>query len=145
MVPIGATQRDDRWVISDFNAKWSTNMPLILELPISPMVTSKTDTDEAVGFQLSRAIGALIAPNDRNGTWWSYRLTQALSTLTPIATDWTESEKLGSSWGVLPAAIESLNAEQRYLLALAQQEIYLSNIDSKETAANRLKSLLKVG
>jgi hypothetical protein len=100
--------------------------------------------DEQVMLQISRSIGAIISPDQKDGTWWSYRYIQAMNSNTPVVTDWTESQNLSADWSVLASAIDSMSEEKRDLLATAQREIYSASIKGKKASSNALESILGV-
>lgn len=137
--------RVEKWVADNTKAKWTLAITKTLAQPVFNAKLSKNSTDEEVFQQLKRALGVLIAPDYRDGTWWTYRLVQALKTNTPIVTEWKESGNIGTPWDMLAASVESLNSQQRHLLSLAQLDVYVANIDNKTSALQKLEELLKIG
>ena len=136
-------KRIDKWSVDIYN-EWSTKAIKTLSLPTVPMKWGRGTSDNDVLDQISRSIGAIITTDKRNGTWWSYRYAQALNSNTPIATDWTVSQRLGEPWAVLASAIDTMSQEKRDLIALAQKEIYKLAIDDQKVSLNKLESILRI-
>jgi hypothetical protein len=136
------TDRRPKWVIDNLSTPWAKNTMATLSLPNSLMKWNKGWTDAQVLEQISRSIGAVIAPDKRDGTYWSYRYAQAMSTNTPVVTDWVESHALGDAWNILATNIDTMSQDKRNLIATAQREIYLANIPSKQNAVDTLQQLI---
>jgi hypothetical protein len=100
--------------------------------------------DEQVFLQIGRSIGAIISPEQKDGTWWSYRYIQALNSNTPVVTEWKESQSIGLEWAMLASSIDSLPQESRNLLAMVQRDIYLSSIKDKKESLKNLENILGV-
>jgi hypothetical protein len=130
-----------KWVADDYKATWTKKVAKTLSLPVLPMKYSRGEDDVLVGTKIARSIGALITPQ-RDGTWWSSRYAQSIDLGVPVATDWKESQRIGSSWSVLPASIEHMDAEARRRLATAQRNEYLQAIGNRETARKNLEATL---
>ena len=86
----------------------------------------------------------MISPSRNEGTWWSYRYVQAINSLTPVFTDWQESQSIGPEWGLLAQTIESMSEEKRNLVAMAQRESYIAAIPTKDKSKLMLEKALKV-
>jgi hypothetical protein len=108
------------------------------------MKWSKGWGDEQILAQISRSIGAIIGPDQKDGTWWSYKYVQAMNSNTPVVTDWQESQNLGFEWAMLAPTIESMPAQNRSLLATAQREIYLASVGGKSVSKSKLENILGV-
>lgn len=144
----GGTLENDRankWVVDSQSSPWFKSTVPHLTLPNSPMKWNKGWTDEQVFEQISRSIGAIICPDKKDGTSWSYRYIQAMNSNTPIVTDWLESQRTGSAWSLLASSIEEMTQPKRDLIALAQKESYLANIPTKEASLNQLEQILGIG
>lgn len=139
------SEKSKKWVIDNSKTKWAKAIVKTLGLPVMDMKPTKSANDSEVYAQIARSTAVLLSPDQREGTWWSYRIVQALTAQTPIATDWQESCALGESWDILASSIESMSAQQRYLLSLAQLDVYTANIDSKTTATQKLETILRIG
>lgn len=137
-------EKADKWSVDSYSSKWTKSVVSTISLPHSPMKWSKAWDDGQVISQISRSIGAIISPDQKDGTWWNYRYIQAMNSETPVVTDWKESRALGFEWSMLAPSMESMLEPSRKLLALAQKEIYLSAIDGKHKAKNKLESILGV-
>lgn len=133
----------NNWVTTESNSTWATALSRTIRHSISPIRSSKADTNEKISETISNSIGVLIAPQRRKGgTWWSFTYVQALNELIPIATEWRESSKIGKSWNVLASEIEDMTPMDRYLLATKQREDYLNSINSNTENSALLKTIL---
>lgn len=139
--PIDADRRP-KWVIDNLSTPWAKNTMATLSLPNSLMKWNKGWTDSQVLEQISRSIGAVISPDKKDGTYWSYRYVQAMNTNTPVVTDWSESGVIGDAWNILATNIDTMSQDKRDLIATAQREIYLANIPSKQKAVETLQQLI---
>jgi hypothetical protein len=142
-----ASDNEDRapkWVSDDMKSKWNKSVVTTLQYPCSPMKMTKGWTDYEVEDQIARSIGALIAPDKKQETWWTYRYVQAMNKTTPIATNWYESQDLGAAWAVLAASIESASEGKRRLIATAQRESYEVAIPDTIEATKILVSTLGI-
>lgn len=137
-------EKTDKWSVDSYSTNWAKSVVATIGLPHSPMKWSKSWDDGQIFLQIARSIGAIISPDKKDGTWWSYKYIQAMNSGTPVVTDWKESRALGFEWSMLAPSIESMPEPSRRLLALAQKEIYLSAIDGKQKAKNKLESILGV-
>lgn len=142
-IPNLPKHRAEKWSVDVYN-DWSERTIKTLSLPNVAMKWAKGIGDSEVMEQISRSIGAIIAPDKRDGTWWSYRYVQALNANTPIATDWVVSQRLGESWSLLASSIDTMSQSKRDLIAKAQKEIYLFTVGSEKTSLNRLQSILRI-
>jgi hypothetical protein len=138
-------ERVQKWVYDSSDSPWYKNQIQFLKLPTLPMKINRGSVDSDVLNQMSRSVGALISPDRRDGTGWTYRYIQALNTKTPIITDWKESGVLGDAWSVLAYSIEEMSQSRRDLVSLAQKESYLASIPDKKTALKNLESTLNIG
>lgn len=143
-----SSESDDRaqkWSYDTATTTWHKNIGQLLKLPLSPMKINRGSTDSDVMSQISRSIGVLISPDKRDGTWWSYRIIQALNSNTPVVTDWKESGVLGDAWSVLAYSIEEMSQSKRDLVAMAQRESYLVSIPTQKGALKILEETLGIG
>lgn len=133
----------DRWVTTEANGTWTSAIGRTIRHPIEPMRTSKAHTNQVISETISDSIGVLVAPQRRKGgTWWSFVYAQAMNELTPIATEWRESSRIGNSWNVLASEIEDMTAFDRYLLAAKQKEEYLNSINSNTQNSALFETIL---
>lgn len=139
--PATTTEKVDKWVADIPASNWTRKIEKTLAVPVVAMRPSKSASDVEIGHQISRSIGSLISPY-RDGTWWTYRYIQSLTLGVPVATDWKESQVIGSSWAVLPASIEHMSHAQRTELAWNQLDDYASSIPKRESAKNQLEDLI---
>jgi hypothetical protein len=133
-----------KWVIDNDKTKWSKSVIPSLSLPVSPMKWDKGWDGLMVYENIRKSWGALISPDNKDGTWWNYRYIQALNAGTPVITDWKESKFVGEVWSFLGSNLESVSLERRNLIALAQKESYLAYIPSKERAVYELIQTLNI-
>jgi hypothetical protein len=133
--------RNNTWALSSNNA-WAKSSVKSQKYPVMLMKPTKKSDDISVFSLISKSIGSLIPPNDRNsGTWWSHRYIQSLLAQTPIATEWRESSLLGESWSLLPYQIEDMSPATRLELAVDQKNLYLASIGSKKDVILQMKKL----
>jgi hypothetical protein len=135
--------RADKWCVDIYN-EWSNKTIKTLSLPSVAMRWGRGVSDNEVLDQISRSIGAIITTDKRDGSWWSYRYVQALNSNTPVATDWSVSQYLGSPWAVLASNIDTMAQENRDLLARAQKDIYTAKIGNQKSSLNELQSILRI-
>ena len=142
--PVESVDKAEKWVVDDLSSKWTKAVSATLINPCSPMKLTKGSTDYDVSEQIARSIGALISPDKKQETWWSYRYIQALNTYTPIASNWYETQELGEAWAMLAATIESCSEDKRRLIAIAQREAYSNSIPDRIEAVQQLQSALRI-
>lgn len=135
--------RRDIWAVENHKSSWLLEQEKFLSLPWSnTKVGRKTDDIYALGV-IRNSVGLLLPPQERKtGTWWNYRMYQALNTGTPIATYWQDTYKFDASWGALAYNIEDYDQAKRQLLANSQRHSYVSAIPEKEEALDTLKTNL---
>jgi hypothetical protein len=133
-----------KWVVDNDKTKWSKSVIPSLSLPVSPMKWDRGWGNLMVYENIKKSWGALISPDNKDGTWWNYRYIQALNAGTPVVTDWQESRFMGEVWSFLGSNLESVSLERRNLIALAQKESYLAYIPSKERAVYELIQTLNI-
>jgi hypothetical protein len=141
---IHQTDRRLKWSADSANSPWIQKVSTGLVYPVSLMKWNKGWADDLVEEQIARSTGVLITPHKKDGTWWTYRYIQAMNTGTPIATLWTETVKIGKSWGNLAANIEALSQEERNTIATKQREEYLAAIPSLNDAYENLHKTLGI-
>jgi hypothetical protein len=134
----------DKWVVDSLSLRETKKLVDTLGFPVTPMKWNKGVRDGEVKDQIARAAGAIIAPNKGDGSWWTYRYIQALNTLTPIYTSWTETSILGPSWTILAHSIEDLSVDQRLKLSISQRIEYLNSVPNKEQSAKSLEDALGI-
>ena len=134
--------REAIWAIDTYRTKWAVGTARGLSNSTTPMRTSKATTDQDIAALLRRSMGALISPQKSGSTWWSYNFIQAMNSNTPIATEWSESSRLGDSWSHLASGIESMSESDRMSLADAQRAQYLAEVHSKTETIYELLTVL---
>jgi hypothetical protein len=133
-----------KWSADSSNSPWVEKVSTGLVYPVSLMKWNKGWSDDLVEEQIARSTGVLITPHKKDGTWWTYRYIQAMNTTTPIASLWTETVKIGQSWGNLAANIEALSQDERNTIATKQREEYLAAIPSLDDAQKNLHKTLGI-
>jgi len=128
-------EKRDKWVVENYNTSWTKEVTGMLTLQSVPMKWHKGWSDEQVFNQIATGIGSLISPYQTGGTWWTYRLIQSLNALTPVITDWRESQAIGDSWTYLASHIETLPLDTRVEIAQSQREDYIKSVPSRRDAA----------
>jgi hypothetical protein len=141
---VPAEERRSKWVVDLYKNSWVEATLKTLVSPHAPMKWNKGWTDVQVLEQIDRSMACLIAPHKREGSWWTTRFAQALSSLTPVVTDWKESSQIGPEWSLLAAHVESLSESQRLEVASSQRSSYLQNIPSKSHAVAILSGTIKL-
>lgn len=137
-------ERRLKWSADSLSSLWAQKVCNGLVYPVSLMKWNKGWSDSLVEEQIGRSTGVLIAPHKKDGTWWTYRYIQAMNTETPIATLWTETVKIGESWGTLAANIEALSQDERNTIAIRQRDEYLAAIPSLDDARENLRKILDI-
>ena len=133
----------ESWVY-DLNTKWLDRLSVSMHLPKSKMKTSKTETDSDVYNKIASSVGSIISPDDRDGTYWSYRYIQSINAGTPVVTEWKESGALGEAWMSLASSVEEMSQRNRDILSLAQCEIYSANVGTKQSSYSNFSDALKI-
>jgi len=141
---ISLVERVEKWLCDSPNSKWASNLSQHVSMPIVPMKTDKSTTDDQVMEQMLRSSGVMIAPDQKDGTYWSYRYIQAINAGVPIVTDWQESHVISDSWGVLAYNIDVAHEPRRDFIALAQRESYIKRIPSKRKSLEMLEIAIQV-
>lgn len=132
------TYRFNQWVVENENTKWFRKISSTLQYPTIPAKVKRTHVDADVINNLLSSAGTLISQHDDKVLWWSSRFAQAISTNTPVATEWRESQSIGDAWSHLAAGIEEMTYEDRYELASAQKAQYVAAMPTKEETTERL-------
>lgn len=132
--------RKDVWSVENPKSSWLFDLEKVLSFPRVPTKSGrKTDDDYALAI-VKNSAGLIIPPQERKaGTWWNYRMYQALNTGTPVATYWQETYKFDPSWAVLAYNIEDYDAAGRQMLANSQRSSYLKAIPTQEEALDQVK------
>jgi hypothetical protein len=133
-----------KWSADELNSPWTKSVLPSLIYPVSPMKWHKGWEDSLVKDQLARSTGALIAPHQKDETWWTYRYVQAINTGTPVATYWQETMGLDYSWSLLAAEIETLSTEKRDNIANKQRCSYIDAIPKVSSARAALQKTLNI-
>jgi hypothetical protein len=138
------TVREPRWVFDVESSSYIKKLSSVLLHPLVPMRWSKGCTDLDTYTQMATSLGSIIAPYKNDGSWWSYKYAQSMNALTPIYTDWQETQELGPAWSMLSYNMEALSSEERIELSYQQRSSYLNSIPTKTQALKLLESILKI-
>jgi hypothetical protein len=132
--------RKDYWSVDAPKSSWLEPLDKVLVYPrTATRIGRKTDDAYALGI-IQNSAGFILPPQERKaGTWWNYRMVQALNTTTPITTYWQDTYKFHSSWGALAYQIEDMSVVERQHLATAQKNVYINAIPDKDSVINYLK------
>lgn len=115
-----------------------------VEWPVRPIPTRGGESyDGAVYDSLNRSSGLLIPTQSMDSAWWSPRVYMGVSSGVPVCTNWQVSQRIGSSWRVLPDQIETLSASERQALADAQRADYINALPSREDIVNDVEIAFK--
>lgn len=140
--PTFTADRSRKWLVENPKSRWTKEVVSSLSLPSFSCKDNKIRTDEQVINAMSESTGVLIGPGGDKKFWWSSRYAQALSTSTPVATEWKDSRSIGQSWNHLAIGIEEMTQIDRYELAVTQKNEYFDSIPSVEQTATQLQTLI---
>jgi hypothetical protein len=141
---ISDAPRRNHWVVDYPNTGWSKGLEKLLEMPVTPLKEKARVLDSEVLKTIQQSSGLMLSPQERDcGTWWSYRLIQALNSRTPVLSAWLETRSLGPEWSLLGSEWESLSMSDKLDVSNAQIESYRNAIPSKKDAEASLASILK--
>jgi hypothetical protein len=136
-LPLSAKKR--RWAVENMKSDWYRRLGVTW--PVEALTGAAWTNDVHALKVLGGSSATLIEPT-RSGAFWTPRYRQALLTLAPVYSDWSETSVLGSSWELLPAAIEELRSGALTLLAEAQLEEYMARAPSAYDLYDQLTSAL---
>jgi hypothetical protein len=140
---LGLSSRVDEWVVEAANTTWANKISKLTSYPTEKVKPNIRATDADVLARISSSAGLILAAQDRGvGTWWSYRLIQALNSMTPVITEWKESQEISPSWGVLISEVEDMDSTGRLELAISQKASYLKSIPTPDEVIESLKKLI---
>lgn len=124
--------RHNEWSVNDRKLKWAKSVLDTTRFGAKEVKASRAFDDDNAEVAIRTSIGFMNPPQDRKvGSWWSYRLVQAMKTRTPIVTDWKETLGFSSAWSLLAYQLEDMTPAERSATAIMQAEQYLSAIPSK--------------
>jgi hypothetical protein len=135
--------RSDYWSAENMKSSWLEKTQAMLSFPVSPNKIKKTTTDEQVLDNIQNSVGLILPPQERDsGTWWNYRIFQAINTATPIITQWQETIDFNPAWGKLGYQIEDMSTSERASVAAQQRYSYISAIPTKTESQEQLRKFL---
>ena len=143
-VPSIESEKVRRWVVDTDKGKWTVNTLNSLSLPHSKMKEGRSMSDGDVLANIVLSIGSIIGPGVDGALWWSHRWAQSLNALTPIASDWRVTSKVGQSWSHLAASIEEMSYIDMYELSISQRKEYLSSLPSQDNVREKLETTLGI-
>jgi len=134
----------NNWIVDNPKSTWISSISKFLTKPIYPVSNNKKINDKDALDSIKNSFAFIFTPQERGvGTWWSYRLIQALNTETAILSDWKVTHLLGPEWSLLSYDLENKNNDSIAKIAKLQKESYKNNIPSKEDSVNKLKLIFK--
>lgn len=132
----------ETWSVDDDKSRWFDQIRGSLKKEYVLMKRYKGATDADVDAVISSSIGSIISPSKSGSAWWSYRYVQSLRRAVPIVTEWRDSSKLGSAWGVIAPSLEEMSEKDRHQIAVDQRNLYLSAAYAgKSTIKSTLESI----
>ncbi len=133
----------DQWAVENQKSTWFQGVEKTLSFPRILTKATKTTDDETAKATIRESIGLIVPPQERKvGTWWNYRVIQALNVNTPVATYWPDSVEFHDSWGVLAYQIEDMTPAGRQQLSYSQRLSYVAAIPSRGASIELLKNIL---
>jgi|AntAceMinimDraft_5_1070358.scaffolds.fasta_scaffold06354_1 hypothetical protein len=135
--------RSDAWAVESLKSTWLQPLGRLLTYPQNSTKSGRKTNDEYAMTIVRNSIGLIIPPQERKmGTWWNYRMFQAMNTSTPVSTYWQDTYKFHSSWAVLAYQIEDMTSAERQALAKEQRDSYIRATPLKSVAIKHLKETL---
>jgi hypothetical protein len=130
------------WTCDNPSTKWSKSVIDTLNHDVFSTRGTRWEKQGITVERVEKSIGTIVSVYRNSEPWWSPALAQSLSVGIPVATEWRLTSPIGIEWSYLPSSIEEMSKEERFNLALAQRESYLSKITTwEETLKNLLHSL----
>ena len=132
--------RHNQWTVDNKKLKWAQAVLNTTRFDAREVKASRSFSDEDAETSIRTSMGYMHPPQDRKvGTWWSYRLVQAMSTRTPIVTDWKNTIGFSSAWSLLAYQLEDMTPAERSATAIMQAEQYMSAIPNKKEVIQTIK------
>ena len=141
--PTSSPLRSNTWAVENLNSSWWKTVNLTTRYSGIATVSGSKDKDAQAMEVIKSSLALVVPPQDRKmGTWWSYRVLQALNSGTPVVTYWQDTSDFDSSWAYLAYQIEDADPFERQKIASDQLAAYRKSIPSKEETLNTLKSIV---
>jgi hypothetical protein len=135
--------RSDYWSAENMKSSWLEKTQATLSFPVSPNKLKKSTSDGQVLENIKNSVGLILPPQERDaGTWWNYRIFQAINTATPIVTQWQETIDFNPAWGKLGYQIEDMTTAERSSVAAQQRYSYVSAVPTKAESQEQLSNFL---
>lgn len=134
------TTRRGYWAVDNRKAKWFKTLEKSLANSTLDMKKNKGTTDSDVESVVANSSGVIISMPDDGMLWWSYRLSQALNSETPVFSDWRATSIIGDSWSLLPSKVEDMGYVDIYELAVTQRKQYLAALTTAQETLQILKN-----
>jgi len=135
-----ATSRSRRWVVDSMNSRWFKSLQNTLGNSAVQMKSNRLSTDSDVEKMMLESQGSILSVQDDGMLWWSYRMSQAMNSRTPIVSDWKITSILGDSWSLLPANVEEMDYVDIYELSVAQRKRYTGALMNAQDTIHTLKN-----
>jgi len=135
--------RSDYWSVENTKSSWLEKFQATLSLPLSPNKAKRSTDDSAALVNIEESIGLIIPPQERDvGTWWNYRIFQAINSGTPVVTQWQDTASFDHSWSRLGYQIEDMSPAERASIASQQRHSYVSAIPPALASQQQLQKIL---
>lgn len=134
--------RQNVWGVDLASAKWVRSLANTMAFPQEQIKNKKQMSDVDIDARLATLHGAIFAIHDDKRPWWSPLIARALSTATPIVTDWKYSQRIGESWSVLAATVEEMSRVDAYELSVSQAKQYTYKIQTEEEILTTLRRVV---
>lgn len=131
------------WMIDNPRGRWATAVTVNLVRPVAQIRPTNAWTDEKIVDGMRNAVGVIVSPQRKGGTWWSYRYAQALSVGAPVISEWRETQAL-KGWNYLASEIEAMTPGEQRAVAETQREAYAQAVAWTQDRTNQLEYALKL-
>ena len=134
--------RQKLWGVDMATAKWARSLSNTLSYPQEQIKNKKQMSNADIDERLGSLHGAIFTVHDDRRPWWSPLIARALSTATPVVTDWKYSQRIGESWSVLAATVEEMSRVDAYELSVSQAKQYTYKIQTEEEILTTLRRVV---
>jgi hypothetical protein len=142
--PLAAVGGESRWMVEGHKTRWFERMKNLLAVSWEPVKIKRMQSDDISYDRLSKSIGLILSPQNDSTTWWTYRLSQSLTSLVPVCAEWRDTVSLGDAWSLIPQIVEEMSMADRYSAAISQLEQYSSAVHSADEETSRLLKELSI-
>ena len=136
------TRRNRLWGVDLESSRWVKLILKTLSFEHEPIKNKKQMSNSDIDARLSTLHGVIFTIHDDKRPWWSPLIARALSSGTPVVTDWRYSQQVGDAWSALAGAVEALDQVSAYELAVTQARQYMYKIETKEEILTKLRQVV---